>query len=152
MVVNTPYDVQDEYVTQLRAQLTDPNSTRLGKGLEWIYDDIPKARTTQAYPRISVLQLTNPAEAHALGSKKDRITVNLLIQIRVARQKFDSKSPPQFLGEIESDVIEAIRTDAFRESLRTNAGVFNIRLVGDQTIPTDEVLIREIQIENIMER
>lgn len=152
MVVFTPFDVQDEYVTQLNAQLTDPNSTRLSKGLEWIYDDVPKAKTAGAYPRISVLQLNNPSEGHALGSKKDRITVNLLIQIRVARTKFSGKTPPQLLGEIESDVIEAVRTDSFRNTLKSNAGVFNIILRADNTIDNPDVLIRELIYENVMAR
>ena len=151
-MVNTPYDVQAEYVTQLRNQLTDPNSTRASKSLEWIYDDIPKAKQAGAYPRISVLQLTNPVEAHEINSRKDRITVNIIIQIRVSRETFDGKAPPQILGDIEDDVVQAVRLEAFETSLRSNAGVFNIRLVNDQTIPTDSFLMRELTYENIMTR
>jgi len=147
------HDVITEYVNLLNSEVTDPNSSRKAKGLEWIYDDIPKNTMSAGnYPRISVLNYGSPTEPHELGSYRQRTNVRIEIQIRVARTKWNDQTPQQFIDDLSLSVIEAIRKASSVSSLLTNVHVFNSFLEAENTIYGDDILIKQLIYKNVMVR
>lgn len=62
MMVNNENEPENQLITLLKANLTDPNSDDR-KGDNWIFDDMPrKDLNKESYPRISVMPVTETAE------------------------------------------------------------------------------------------
>lgn len=147
------YDVQNQYITLIKSNVTDPNDERNAAGLEWVYDDVPITNNPAKYPRISVLAPANSSEQHELNSNKHRVTVRIEVQIRVKRSRtFDGKTPQVFADDLADEVIGALRADASINALRTNAGVFQVVLEADNIVSGEEVIIRQLIYRNVMAR
>jgi hypothetical protein len=147
------HDVISEYIDILESAVSDPNEARRTKGLKWVYDDIPAVTMgADKYPRISVLSFTNPVEPHELGSYRQRQTVRIEIQIRVARTKWNTLTPTQFLDDLSLSVIEALRSTTAISQLLTNVHVFRAFLESENIVVGDDILIKQLVYKNLMVR
>jgi hypothetical protein len=147
------HDVITEIISILNNDITDPNSTRLAKSLNWIYDDIPIASLSSPnYPRISVVSFGAPSVPHNICSKEQRVNVRTEIQIRVRRGKWNSQSPQAFLDDLTLDVLAAMANATSRAQLLANTDVFQSVLEAENTIYEDDVVIRQLIYKNVMVR
>jgi len=72
----------------LRANMTDPNATRLAAGTNWVFDDYPRIDlSSDSYPRISVIEIGETDVP--LGFRSDNMwtTINFQIDIWVKEDK-----------------------------------------------------------------
>jgi len=147
------HDVVSEIISILNTDISDPNSTRLAKGLNWIYDDIPRTSLSAPnYPRISVVSFGAPSTPHNLCSNEQRVNVRTEIQVRVRRGKWGSQSPQQFLDDLSFDVLSAMANIDNRAQLLANTDVFQSVLEAENTIYEDDVIIRQLIYKNVMVR
>ena len=147
------HDVITEIISILNTDITDPNSTRLAKGLSWIYDDIPRASlSTPNYPRISVVSFGAPSQPHNLCSNEQRVNVRTEIQIRVRRGKWATQTPQQFLDDLSFDVLSAMANTTNRATLLSNVSVFQSVLEAENTIYEDDIIVRQLIYKNVMVR
>lgn len=147
------HDVITEIISILNSNITDPNSTRLAKGLKWIYDDIPLASlSTPNYPRISVVSFGAPSTPHNICSAEQRVNVRTEIQIRVRGKKFGSQTAQQFLDDLSIDVISAMANETSRTQLLDNADVFQSVLEAENTVYEDDIIVRQLIYKNVMVR
>ncbi len=66
-MANNENEPENQIITVLRANLTDPNSTDR-EGSNWIFNDIPRLDLKKnSYPRISVMPVTETAEIIEFG-------------------------------------------------------------------------------------
>jgi hypothetical protein len=146
------HDVINEYISIIENEVDDPNVLRKTDGLKWVYDDIPFAVMGNKYPRISVLSFGNPNEMHEVGSNRQRLNVRIEIQIRVRRNKFNNKTPQEFLDDLGLEVMEALRKSESKTSLLSNCNVFQTVLEAENIIYEDDVLIKQMIYKNILVR
>jgi hypothetical protein len=147
------HDVITEIISILDTDITDPNSTRLAKGLNWIYDDIPRASLSSPnYPRISVVSFGAPSTPHNICSAQQRVNVRTEIQIRVRRGKWNSQTPQQFLDDLTLDVLGAMANVTSRAQLLSNTDVFQSVLEAENTIYEDDIIVRQLIYKNVMVR
>lgn len=147
------HDVITEFISLIDSNVTDPNSARKGAGRSWVFDDIPLSNLSATnYPRISVIAPSANSVPHSLCGNQQRVEVRVEVQIRVRRTKWNSQTPQQFLDDLSLDVMEALRLDASRTQLNSNAGVFHSTLEAENTIYADDIVLRQLIYKNIMVR
>jgi hypothetical protein len=147
------HDIIKEYISIIKEEVSDPNTTRKTQNKEWVYDDIPLAQLgNTAYPRISVVCFGAPSRPHELNSNKQRINARIEVQIRVRRTKWDNKSPQEFLDDLTMQVIDALRKNDSRLQLLSEVGTFHQTLEAENTTYGDDVLVKQLIYKNITRR
>lgn len=69
----------------LRSNITDPNTTRLRQGGEWIHSDFPRHDATT--PRIGFKMITAPIKSGGMSDSNPEILVDCTIQASVLVKK-----------------------------------------------------------------
>jgi hypothetical protein len=147
------HDVVSEFIEIINSNITDPNSTRLGAGKSWVFDDIPLSSLGSSnYPRIAVVSMSSTVSPHELNSNNQRVNARVEVQIRVKRTKWNDQTPQQFLDDLTLSVIEALRLDSSRTQLCDEVGVFQSVLEAENTTYLDDVIIKQLIYKNIMRR
>ena len=146
------HNVISEYIDIIESNVSDPNEVRKTDGLRWVYDDIPYSVMGNKYPRISVLSFGNPVETHEVGSNRQRVNVRIEIQIRVRRNKFNNKTPQDFLDDLSLEVMESLRKPESKSSLLTECNIFQTILEAENIIYEDDILIKQMIYKNVLVR
>ncbi len=90
-------------VNFLRANLTDPNSSRSG---QWIYADFPRVKDlgNASFPRVGVTTLTESGRSMGLFDDNSEDTINLQIDVISKKKQFYSVTvTDEALGTLASD-------------------------------------------------
>jgi hypothetical protein len=121
----------------LRSNLYDYNTSRTG---EWIYPDFPNVNlSNSSYPRVSVTDADEPASKVAIGSKKEKQTIDIDVNVWVKSEVIYEKDGEQFEGTKLRDAIAREIADTLRikqDDLASN-GLNNYERVSMKTINSE---------------
>jgi len=101
----------------LRANMTDPDSTRLGAGTNWIYDDFPRLDLSSgSYPRVSIIETSETSEPLGFRSNNFWTTVDLQVDIWVKEDTYYTIGGTYYADialcrKIARDAIDVVRTN-----------------------------------------
>lgn len=151
------HDIQAEYVDIIEAAVTDYNTAR-NNSTKWVYDDSPAANLdAKKYPRISVLGFTADNKYHELGSSNYRTTATIEVQIKVKKgEKWNlggtTYTDIEAVSKLADDVIDALRGETVCETLRTSVHVFYHTLEQEETLYTDDQIIKILRYSDTFVR
>jgi hypothetical protein len=150
----TTHDVQEAYITLISNNLTDPNTERKAKGTKWVYGDLPASTMgSNYYPRVSVMDISAPVEAHEIGANTERVNAVIEVQVRMHKNlKFNGVEAPSSVSTLAVNVSDLIRSGTAKEYLLTNCGVFLTRLTVDDATQVDDLIIKRLVFKNILRR
>ncbi len=98
----------------LRNRLIDPNTTRATGMVNWIFDDFPREDlSSSSFPRISVIELGEPAKAFGIGDTSQYAIYSMQIDVWVKSDTvYDVNNSYEGLGaarDLARNVLGALR-------------------------------------------